>query len=258
MGRPLIARLKSNGIDVAAYVRRPDVRDELAAESVTTYASPAELGAAVDVVVIYVFSDAQVREVVLGSGLAEALRPGSCVVICTTCSPSTLEAVRDDLGERGVGVVDAPASGGPAQMQSGGLIVFLGGEEGDIARVRPVIDAYAARATHFGPLGAGQRVKLLNNLLFGMHIQVMFETARISDQLGIDAAQLAAELHDCSGASYALGLLAMMGSASEVVRLAGPFVRKDVAVATSAAQELGASLGLLGPLAEELLAEPLN
>jgi 3-hydroxyisobutyrate dehydrogenase-like beta-hydroxyacid dehydrogenase len=97
-----------------------------------------------------------------------------------------------------------------------------------------VFDAYAARVVHFGALGAGQKVKLLNNLLFGAHVELALEAARLSTELGIDPALLATTLHTCSGA-------------------AGRFVHKDVVVAEQVAGELGASLGSIAAVTGPLL-----
>jgi 3-hydroxyisobutyrate dehydrogenase-like beta-hydroxyacid dehydrogenase len=107
---------------------------------------------------------------------------------------------------------------------------------------------------HFGPLGSGQRVKLLNNLLFGAHVQLALEAARIAGSFDLDVAQVAKTLHTCSGASYALDLVAMTGSAEALLQGAGPFIRKDVAVAQQVAADLGVPLGTIEETARPLLA----
>ena len=101
------------------------------------------------------------------------------------------------------------------------------------------------KRSHFGPLGAGQKVKLINNLLFGAHVQLALDAARLSADFGIDVGQFATTLHNCSGASAALDLVAAMGSADALVNAAGPFVYKDVLVAREVASQLGASLGTI-------------
>jgi 3-hydroxyisobutyrate dehydrogenase-like beta-hydroxyacid dehydrogenase len=213
----------------------------------------AELGAGNDVVIVYVFSDEQVRTIALDDGLADAMAPGSVLMVTTTGSPRTVEAIHDRVAARGVGVVDAPGSGGPAQVADGTLTLFVGGADADVARCRPVFDAYAAQVVHFGALGAGQKVKLLNNLLFGAHVELALEVARMSSEFGIDPALLATTLHSCSGASYALDLVAAMGSADTLVQVAGRFVRKDVLVAHTVAEELDVPLGTIGAVSAPLL-----
>jgi len=241
MGRPVVARLVAAGHHVAAYARRGEARDELAAGGIEVVASLADLGRDRDVVVIYVYSDEEARQVALDDGLVDALAPGAVVVIHTTGSPRTAEAI----AARGVAVVDAPGSGGPAQVAAGTLTLFVGGDVEHVERCRPVFAAYAANVVHFGPLGSGQKVKLVNNLLFAAHLQLALEAARIAEVFDIDVHELTKTLHACSGASYAIDLVAAMGSADALVQAAGPFVRKDVLVARAVAAELGAPLGTM-------------
>ncbi|RBY84336.1 NAD(P)-dependent oxidoreductase [Blastococcus sp. TF02A-26] len=249
MGRPVVDRLLAAGHEVAAYVRRPEARAELGAAGVEVVADLPALGRDRDVVLVYVYSDEQAREVTLDSGLLDALAPETLVVVHTTGSPATVEAI----AARHPAVVDAAASGGPAQIADGTLTVFLGGEEEHVARFRPVLEAYAGNAVHFGPLGSGQRVKLLNNLLFGAHVQLALEAARVAESFGLDVVQVARTLHTGSGASFALDLVAMVGSAEGVLQGAGPYIRKDVAVAREVAAGLGVPLGTIEEATRPLL-----
>ncbi|MFC5745668.1 NAD(P)-dependent oxidoreductase [Actinomadura rugatobispora] len=253
MGRPLVGRLVAAGFEVTAFARRPDVRAELAESGVRCVGAVTELAGVADVVLVYVYSDEQVREVVLESGLADAMAEGSLLVVHTTGSPLTVEAIDARVRPRGVGVVDAPGSGGPAQVADGSLTLFAGGDTEHVERCRPLFAAYAAQVVHFGALGSGQKVKLLNNLLFGAHIELALEAARLSDSFGIDQARLAAALHTCSGASYALDLVAQLGSAQTLVQSAGRFVHKDVLMAQKVAEELDAPLGTISALTAPLL-----
>lgn len=249
MGRPLVDRLLGAGLEVTALTRRAEVRGDLEASGVRCVDSPEALAAGQDVVVVYVFSDAQVRELALDGGLADAMAPGAVLLVLTTGSPRTVEAI----AERGIAVVDAPGSGGPAQVADGTLTLFVGGAEAHVARCRPVFESYATKIVHFGAVGAGQRVKLLNNLLFGAHVELAVQAAAISEAFGIDPKRLAETLHGCSGTSYGLDLLATMGSAEMLVAGAGRFVHKDVRVARELAADLGAELGTLAPVTDAVL-----
>src|SRR5262249_16498808 len=212
MGRPLVDRLLAAGFDVSAFARRDAVRADLAAAGVHCVDAVTDLAHDRDVVVVYVYSDEQVGEIVLDNGVAPAMEPGSVILVLTTGSPRTVEAIDARVQSRGVGVVDAPGSGGPAQVAAGTLTLFVGGDDAHVERCRPVFDAYATNVVHFGALGTGQRVKLLNNLLFGANVELAVEVARLSLEFGIDPVLLATTLHTCSGASYALDLVAAMGS----------------------------------------------
>ncbi len=253
MGRPLIGRLLAAGHEVTAFARRPEVRTELAGEGVRCADGLPGLARDADVVIVYVYSDEQVRQVVLDGGLADAMAPGSVLVVHTTGGPGTVEAIDARLRPRGVGVVDAPGSGGPAQVAEGTLTLFVGGDPEHVERCRPLFDAYAAQVVHFGTLGSGQKVKLLNNLMFGAHIELALEAARLSESFGIDPVRLAATLRTCSGNSQALELVARMGSAEALTRAAGPFVYKDVLVARAVAEELDTPLGTIEAATTPLL-----
>ena len=216
--------------------------------------SIAALGADRDVVILYVYADEQVRRS-LDDGLVEAMAPGSLLVIHTTGSPATAPAIADRRAPRGIGVVDAAGSGGPALGCRRHAQPLPRRREvgGDVERCRQVFVAYASNITHFGALGSGQMVKLVNNLLFGCHIELALEAARLAGAFGIDATDLARTLHTCSGQSYSLDLVAMMGSAENLLATAGRFVHKDVVVALDVAASIGAPLGSFEAVTTPLL-----
>ena len=253
MGRPLVNRLLAAGHQVAAYARRTEVRDELAAAGVEVVDDLLALAPGRDVLLVYVYRDDQVREVLLDAGLAEAMSPGSTIVVHTTSNPRTMDAIAERLTGRGVGVVDAPGSGGPNKVAAGTLTLFAGGAPDDVERCRPLFAAYAEQVVGAGGLGAGQRMKLLNNLLFGAHVELAVEAARLASELGLDPAAMAQALHTCSGASYGLDLLGLMGSGEVLVQAAGRFVHKDVLVARAVADDLGADLGTFTPVTDAVL-----
>lgn len=252
MGRPVIDRLLAAGFAVSAHVRRAAVRDQLTALGVDIVATPAALGASCDVVLVYVFADEQVHSVAFDDALLAAMGPGSVLVVHTTGSPATAQAIAA-AAPPGVGVLDAAGSGGPADVAAGRLNLFVGGDAAHLERCRPVFEAYTSTITHFGPVGAGQTVKLVNNLLFGSHVQLALDACRLAAAAGVDAAELARVLHTCSGQSYSLDLVATMGSADQLLAAAGRFIHKDVVVARAVAAELGAPLGAFDAVTTALL-----
>jgi 3-hydroxyisobutyrate dehydrogenase-like beta-hydroxyacid dehydrogenase len=243
MGRPVVDRLVAGGHEVAAYARRPEVRRELAAAGVEVVDGVPALGRGCDVVIVYVYSDEQVRQVVLDDGLLGAMAPGSLLVVHTTGSPATMVALAEAAEPVGVAVVDAAGSGGPASVAASQLVLFAGGEEADVDRCRPLFAAYAAEVVHFGPVGAGQRVKLINNLLFGAHTELAMEAARLATAFDVDPVKLAATLRGCSGGSAALDLVSMMGSPEALLEGAGWTIYKDVHYALDLMRQLGTPLG---------------
>jgi 3-hydroxyisobutyrate dehydrogenase-like beta-hydroxyacid dehydrogenase len=253
MGRPLVDRLLAAGHSVAAYVRRPELKDELAALGVEIAPSIQALGAGRDFVLLYVYTDGQVKELALADGLVDAMDAGAMLVIHTTGSPRTAEEIAERAKPRGVRVVDAAGSGGPAKVAAGEVTMLVGGTAEDFERAREVLGAYARPILHVGPLGAGQKVKLVNNAMFGAHIQLALEACRLGREFGLDAGELARALGYCSGDSAAMQILAAMGSPEALVKGAGRFVQKDVAVATQLAAELGADLGLIATVTDAMM-----
>jgi 3-hydroxyisobutyrate dehydrogenase-like beta-hydroxyacid dehydrogenase len=97
---------------------------------------------------------------------------------------------------------------------------------------------------HVGDLGDGQRVKLVNNALFGANVGLIVEAERVAQKLGLDPARAFDAISRCSGNSYALGTAIQMGSAQQLLRAAGRYIEKDVTTAQEAAVSVGADLGV--------------
>ncbi len=186
MGRPMVARLVAAGHDVRVLGRSDEKCSavaELGAEPVDEIAA---VGAAADVVMICVFTDEQVREICLTDGLTAAMPSGSAVVLHTTGSPHTVETIAGRAARHEVDVVDAPVSGGPHNAAAGELTLFVGGTDHTVARVRPVLSCYGDPILHVGPLGAGQKVKLVNNALFAAHLGLLADSVELAARLGVE------------------------------------------------------------------------
>ena len=203
----------------------------------------AEAAAQADVVVLCVFTDEQVRQVCLDSALLATMPPGSALVVHTTASPKTIEAIAARAND--VDVVDAAVSGGPHDIAAGRLTLFVGGADEAVTRLQPVLGCYGDPVLHVGPSGAGQKVKLVNNALFAGHIGLLAESIRLGERLGVPESTVLAALAHGSATSRVLDLVAASGSVASFIEVAGEFVGKDVAVVRSIAEELGGDLGVL-------------
>ena len=199
-----------------------------------------------DAVIVCVFTDEQVRQVCLESGLVAAMSPDAVLVIHTTGSPRTAEAI----AARGVDVVDAPVSGGPHDIAAGRVTLFVGGEDDAVARVRPLLSTYGDPVLHVGRTGAGQLVKLINNALFAAQIGLVAEGVRLGGLLGIPEPALLEALTHGSAGSRALGNIARAGSAAAFIDAVGDFIGKDVAVVRETVAELGGDLGALNDVVD--------
>jgi 3-hydroxyisobutyrate dehydrogenase-like beta-hydroxyacid dehydrogenase len=245
MGRPMVRRLLEARYRIRVLGRSATSRRSLAAEGVPVTADVAEVGIGADAVLVCVHTDEQVREVCLGSGLLDGMGPGSIVVIHTTASPQTIAAIAERAAPRGIGVIDAPVSGGPPDVAIGRLTLFVGGADDAVSRVRPVLESYGDPVLHVGPAGTGQRVKLINNALFAAQIGLLSSAVRLGDQLGVDEAVLLSALPRGSAASRALSRAAARGSVASFAAAVGDLLSKDVRVVRAVAAAMGADLGSL-------------
>ena len=249
MGRPMVDRLAaSNDVAVTVFVRRAELADELRAAGVPVAASAAELAAGSDLLIVCMFSDAQVREALLQDPtVLAALRPGSVLVSHVTGSPG-LAAELQAAVPAGVTVLDVPISGTSDSIRAGTLTLLVGGDAEALERVRPAFAAYSDPILHVGGLGDGQRIKLVNNLLFAVNLRVALAAARLGEALGVPPSELSPVLAECSGDSFAMRLFAKVPS-DALVAGAKPYLHKDVAVIREVAASLSIDLGELGELA---------
>ncbi|MFM7060674.1 MAG: NAD(P)-dependent oxidoreductase [Actinomycetes bacterium] len=172
-----------------------DVREEATARFADLGAiapTPAALAAECDVVFVAVVDDAQVRTVVTGpDGALAGARPGSVIVVASTISPDTIVEVGAAATAAGVGLVDCGVSGGPSAAATGDLICMVGGDEADIERARPALDAIGSLIVPMGPLGAGLIAKLARNVIQYGSWLAAYEGQRICEAAGIELARLA-------------------------------------------------------------------
>jgi 3-hydroxyisobutyrate dehydrogenase-like beta-hydroxyacid dehydrogenase len=243
MGAPMVRQLAGAGHHVHALGRSDEKRlaiTELNAHAVGTVAETAERA---DAVIVCVFTDEQVKQVCLETDLLEAMRPGSALILHTTGSPRTAEAVA--AAATHVDVLDAPVSGGPHDIAAGHVTLFVGGDTDAVDRVKPMLSAYGDPILHVGGTGSGQLVKLVNNTLFAAQIGLIAEGVRLGGRFGIDESTLLDALTHGSSSSRALGNVARAGSATAFISAVGDFIGKDVAVVRRTVAELGGDLGIL-------------
>lgn len=252
MGRPLVERLASAGHRVLACVRRLGHGRPVAQGLVRWVDDLSAVAASLDVVFIVVQTDEQVRQVCLGAGGAIAhMAPGSTLVQHTTCDPDTVLELARCGAARGVSVLDAALSGGPHDIVRGALTLWVGAdEERELERRRALLSAYASPVTYVGPVGHGQRVKLVNNALFVAQVGLAIDALRVGQELGISPECLLGALPQGSAASRALQVVARGGSVQQVAERVGELMRKDVNMVREVAASAKAELGILGVVLE--------
>ena len=138
-----------------------------------------------------VTASADVEAVVLGpGGVIEGAAPGSIVVDCSTIAPATARKVHARLAERGVAMLDAPVSGGDVGAKAGTLAIMVGGDAETFERALPVLRAIGKTIVHVGPPGAGQVVKLCNQVAGGLNLLAMAEAISLCRRSGVDPAKM--------------------------------------------------------------------
>ena len=253
----MVARLIDAGHDVTVLGRSAEKRAAITQLGANAVADTGEVSADADAVAVCVFTDEQVQQVCLNpsdSGLLESMPAGSTLVVHTTGSPRTVETIAEQVAPRDVEVLDAPVSGGPHNAAAGTLTLFVGGADDAVARMRPALSCYGDPVLHVGPLGAGQKVKLVNNALFAAHIGLLSGSVDLGRQLGVPESTLLAAIPHGSAASRVLDIVAAGGSVSSFIDVAGEFVGKDVAVVRNIAAELGGDLGVLDDVIDTAIA----
>jgi 3-hydroxyisobutyrate dehydrogenase-like beta-hydroxyacid dehydrogenase len=245
IGAPMAQALAGHGADVSVYARRAEVRGELAAAGCRAVAGIAELGCDNDLVISCVFSDAQFESI--ADQIAAILAPGSVFASHTTGSPTTMQRFAARLADEGrdAHVVDAPFSGTPDNIRATTLTVMLGGAKEDVDRVEPVIRAYAGPVIRTGGLGSALVLKLINNIVFAVNVQVGLEVARLAEQAGLPMSSVYEVFAASSGGTKAIGLMEQFGSPQAYADHVRPFMVKDVAACERVAAQLGVDLGLL-------------
>ena len=141
-----------------------------------------------------------VQQVVSDEHFDQALRPGSIIVDMGSSEPMATRELAAQLGARGVRMVDAPVSGGVRGAEEGRLTIMAGGTQPDVDGLRPLLEVLG-RVVHAGPIGAGDAVKALNNLLSATHLWVTSEAVLVGERFGIDPDVLLSILNSSSGRS---------------------------------------------------------
>ena len=240
-GGPMARRIVDAGFPLTIWARRAASAEPFADTAATVAATPAELGAASDIVGICVIADVDVTDVLLRpDGVLAGMDAGGLLMLHSTIHPDTVRLIADAAADRGVAVVDAPVSGGGAAAAERRLLVMAGGADEDVARARPVLETFANPLLHLGPLGSGQMAKLLNNFVFTAQVGLALDTFAFADRLGIDRAAAAQVLASGSGGSRAAGILAAMGFDLTGLRGAVALLSKDVRIALEVAEAVGA------------------
>jgi 3-hydroxyisobutyrate dehydrogenase len=245
MGAPMAAHLKTAGHDVTVYNRTAAKAEAWVATNGGAWAAtPREAAEGCDFVMACVGNDDDLRSVVTGDdGALAGMGAGAIFVDHTTVSATVTRELAEMGAEKGIGWVDAPVSGGQAGAENGQLAIMCGGEDAHFAKAEPVMAAYSKATVHFGPVGAGQLTKMVNQICIAGLVQAMSEGLYFAMKAGLDPKKVAELVSQGAGGSWQLQNRAGTMVDNEFDHgFAVDWMRKDLGIAIGQAREVGVSL----------------
>jgi len=256
MGAAIAARLMGLGHDLTVWNRTAEKTKELAAAGAKVAASPAALAASTDVVITILTDEKAIEALYSGpQGLLSAGVAGKLFIEMSTVRPEVEVALAGKVKLKKAAMIDCPVGGTTGPAREGKLFGFVGGEDADVARARPLLDQMCRRAEHVGPVGSGARMKLAINLPLFVYWQALGEALLLCRSLKIEPERMISILADTSGAANVLKVRGAAVSAHLAGKDPGPvsfavdLVCKDLRTMIAEAKALGGTL----PAAETAL-----
>ncbi len=208
MGSRQAANLARAGLELTVFNRTRAKAEAWVAEHGGRVAgSPADVGAACDVVITMVIDGDQVCEALLGSdGVAARAASGTLCVDMSTIAPAQTRAIGAELAERGIALLDAPVTGSSPKAEDGTLTIMAGGRAEDFARAEPLLRIMGELVVHVGELGQGEMLKIINNSVAAANAIAVGEALLVAQRTGVDLDALVAVMSKGSGGSAMLEL----------------------------------------------------
>ena len=241
MGRGVAANLLKKGFSVLGRDTHPDALVWLESVGGRAAADAASVSEVCDVVVSFVVNDRQTDEVLFGKdGLAASLKPGAVFVACSTMSPQYVRQLADRLKQMQLHLIDAPVTGGQVGAKNGTLTGMVAGEPGIFERVRPVLSTFCSKLFFLGPTpGQGSQMKVINQLLCGVHIAAAAEALALARLSGLPPDTALEILKSGAASSWMLGDRGprMVAESFEDVTSAVDIFVKDMSLVLDSARE---------------------
>ncbi|HUB15354.1 MAG TPA: NAD(P)-dependent oxidoreductase [Acetobacteraceae bacterium] len=243
MGEPMCGHLaRRSGRPVLAHDLRPEPLARLAEFGVAA-ASPAQLAERCDLILLSL-PDGQAMQAVIGA-LEQGLRAGQCVVDTSTSPVALTRAIGERLTARGIGFADAPVARTREAAARGELSIMVGASEQVFAHVRPVLETMGSDVTHCGPVGSGQVVKILNNMLVFQNTHALAEAIALGRRNGVPPDLLLPAIALGSGDSFVLrshGMKSMLPRAFPQRAFSTRYAMKDLSYALEMAEAAGVAV----------------
>ncbi|WP_188397814.1 NAD(P)-dependent oxidoreductase [Sporomusa sp. GT1] len=205
MGSKMLANVIKAGHSVTVFDIGQAAVDAAVALGAKKAANAAETARGKEIVLLSLPNSAIVESTVLGTGgILEGAEQGLLIVDLSSITPQSIQKIAGIAKAKGVSIIDAPVSGGTAGAQMATLSIMVGGEQADFERALPVLQSIGSKIDHVGAIGAGDTVKLVNNLLLGVNMVAVAEALCLGVKAGIKPEVLYQIISNSSGNSYAL------------------------------------------------------
>lgn len=204
MGRGMAGSLRRAGYEVYVADVRKEAADEFVKGGGVACATPAEVAQHCEIIVSVVVNSGQTEDILFGeNGAASTLKSGSVFIMCSTVDPNWSIALEKRLNEMGILYLDSPISGGAAKAASGEMTIMSAGTPEAYAKVGGALEAMAAKVYRLGNMaGAGSKVKIINQLLAGVHIAAAAEAMALGLREGVNANSLYEVITNSAGNSW--------------------------------------------------------
>jgi 3-hydroxyisobutyrate dehydrogenase len=204
MGMGVARTLVSKGFPTHAFDIRAKARNAFTNAGGTAHNNPADMAAQCDIVIVLVVNAKQTSDVLFGkNGAAPALKPGSVVIASATVAPEFATSLGEYLDAHGLLMIDAPVSGGAARAAKGELSIMASGDPKAFRKAKAVLDAIAVKVYRLGDTpGMGSKVKMINQLLAGVHIASACEAIALGIRSGADPDVLYEVISNSAGSSW--------------------------------------------------------
>ena len=244
MGVGMSLNILRAGFELTVHNRTREKETALAEQGAARADNPAQAAKGADVVICCVTNTEVMQNVLTGeNGVIHGIEPGAVVVDMSTVSPEATRKIGEQLARQGVKMVDAPVSGGPEGANQGTLSIMIGGDEPDVERVWPVLQAMGKTLVHVGPLGAGQMTKAINQILIAGTYLSVAEAMVFGLKAGLDMEKVLGAVGGGAAASWVLD-----NRARNVINNDYPLGfkatlhRKDLGIALATAKQMGVAL----------------
>jgi 3-hydroxyisobutyrate dehydrogenase len=244
MGVGMALNILKAGHDVTVNNRTREKEEIVAGEGAQRAESPRQAAEGAEIIITMVSDTPDVEEVVLGAeGIIHGAPQGAIVIDMSTISPAATRQMAEELGKKGIKMLDAPVSGGPEGANQGTLAIMVGGDPDDFDKALPILDIMGKTVTHVGPIGAGQITKAINQIIISGTYLTVAEGLTLGMKAGLDMEKVIAAISGGAASSWVLhnrGINVVNNSYPLGFRV--KLHHKDLRIALETARELGVTL----------------